>query len=99
MDTDALVQGYMKKYNNLMEEKNTKNIEGVINELNEAIRNTDMERANEAYTKILGWNFKVANLEGERESLNKHIRGKKLPSVDMFAIAYDDNDKMWKFNV
>lgn len=98
MDTTALVQGYMNKYHSLVKEKDDMDIVGVINNLNEAIRNSDMQRANEAYSKVLGWNFKVANLQGECDSFNKHIHGQKLPSVDMFAVAYDDFEKVWKFN-
>lgn len=98
MDSTALVQGYMDKYHTLVKEKDELDITGVIYNLNEAIRNNDMQRANEAYSKILGWNFKVANLQGERDSLNKHIHGQKLPSVNMFAVTYDETEKVWKFN-
>lgn len=98
MDTEVIAQNYMKKYNELVDKTNISNIENIVDELNNAIENEDMTLANSAYEKILSWNFKIGNLEGERESLNSHIRGFKLPSVIMFSVMYDDNDRIWKFN-
>jgi hypothetical protein len=98
METEIIVQNFMKKYNELVDDTNISKIKKIIDDLNIAIASNDMTRANTDYEKILGWNFKIANLEGERESLNRHLRGVKLPSVMMFNVIYDDNEKVWKFN-
>lgn len=98
MDTEVIAQSYMKKYNELVDRSNINNIEKIVDDLNNAVNNEDMALANSAYEKILSWNFRIGNLEGERESLNSHIRGFKLPSVMMFSVMYDNNDKLWKFS-
>jgi len=99
MDTNKILQGYMDKYHKLIESDQKIKIEKTIDDLNNAIENSDTSTANLAYSKILDWNFKVANLQGERDSMNEHIKGTKLPSVMMFAVMYDDNEKIWKFNI
>lgn len=99
MDTEKIVQGYMDKYYKLIESEEAIKIEKTINDLNDAIENSDTTAANIAYSKILDWNFKVANLEGEKDSINKHIKGVRVPSPAMYAVVYDDNEKVWKFNI
>lgn len=99
MDTEKIVHEYMAKYNRLIESSEKIKIEKSIDDLNTAIENSDTNSANMAYSQILEWNFKVANLEGERDSINEHVRGVKLPSVMMYAVVYNENEKTWKFNV
>lgn len=99
MDTEKIIQGYMGKYNKLIEDERKVKIEKVINDLNSAIENSDTTAANIAYSQILDWNFKIANLEDEKDSINKNVDGVRLPSLTMYAVVYDNNEKIWRFNV
>ena len=98
INTEVIIQNFMRKYNELADSDKRSGIEITIDELNNAISSDDMTGANTAYSKILNWNFKVGNLEGEREAINKHLYGAKLPSVNVFAIVYDNQQKLWRFN-
>ncbi len=98
MDFEELSKRYMVKYNELTEKRDNSGIIDTIEDINEAIRGSDMERVNDDYCEILNWNFHVANIEGARLALNVQFPFLHLPSAIIFSIAFDENEKMWKFN-
>ena len=97
MDAQELSKHYMEKYNALVKEYEGSGIRNVVLSLNEAISQQDMQKANLLYNEVMTWNFKVANLEGERDSLNSQYRYLHLPSIIMFSIILDEEEKKWRF--
>jgi hypothetical protein len=98
MDSDALAKEYMAKYDELIKKYENSNIQETIEKINTAIRQMDVKTIQNSYNTILDWNYEVANLEGIRTSLNGQFKHLHLPSVIMFTIAYDENEKRWQFN-
>lgn len=99
VDPAELSHRYMNLYNGISEEYRNSGIQDVVLKLNESLRKKNMKEANEYYSKVLNWNFKVANLEGGRKALNIQFSYLRLPSAMMFTVVYDENEKAWKFNV
>lgn len=98
MDFEELSKNYMEKYNDLTEKRDKSGITKTIDDINEAIRGVNMKRVNDDYCIILDWNLYVANIEGARLALNDQFPFLHLPSAVIFSIAFDENEKMWKFN-
>lgn len=97
MDVQELPKHYMEKYNALEKEYENSGIRDDVSNLNEAISQHDMRKVNLLYNKIMAWNLKVANIESERNSLNSRYRYLHLPSVIIFSIVLDEDEKIWKF--
>ncbi|MFV0469737.1 MAG: hypothetical protein ACK5MK_12515 [Dysgonomonas sp.] len=98
MDSDELALDYMKKYNELIRRYNDEGIKNIIEDLNKAIRDGNIQVLNTNYGKILEWNYYVANLDGVRTSLNTQFTYLHLPSVIMYTVIFDENEKSWTFN-
>lgn len=98
MDFEELSKHYMDKYNELTDKRDNSGIIKTIEDINEAIRGSNMDRVNDDYCKILDWNFYVANIEGARLALNAQFSFLHLPSAIIFSIAFDEDEKRWKFN-
>lgn len=98
MDFEELSKHYMEKYNELRGKRDNSGIIRTVDDINEAIRGSNMERVNEDYCKILDWNFYVANIEGARLALNAQFPFLRLPSATLFSIAFDEGEKKWRFN-
>lgn len=98
MNFDELSKDYMEKYKKLTIEKKELAIANTIDNINLAIEEEDIDRINKNYSKILEWNSYVSNLEGAREAINAQYKFLHLPSVMMFSIAFDEEEKKWKFN-
>lgn len=97
MDFEKLSKDYMVKYNELSDKRDSSGIKNSIEDMNAAIKSSDIERVNSEYCKILDWNHDVANIEGIRESLQGQFPYIRLPSPVIFSIAFDGSDKRWKF--
>lgn len=98
MDFEELSKHYMEKYNELAQKRDQWGIVHTIEDINEAIQGSNMDRVNEDYCKILDWNLHVANIEGIRLALNAQFSFLHLPSAIIFSIAFDEDEKKWKFN-
>lgn len=98
MDFEELSKRYINKYNELVEKREKSGIAAIVEDINEAIMGVDMERVNEDYSKILDWNYEVANIEGARLALNAQFSFLHLPSATIFSIIFEENEKRWKFN-
>lgn len=98
MDFEELSKRYMEKYNELTEKRDNSGIRDTIEDINKAIRGSDIEKVNENYSKIMDWNFYVGNIEGARLALNAQFSFLHLPSAIIFSIAFDEDEKKWKFN-
>lgn len=98
MDFEELSKHYMEQYNELTKKRDRDGIVKTIEDINEAILGSNMDRVNEDYCKIMDWNFHVANIEGARLALNTQFSFLHLPSAIIFSIAFDENEKKWKFN-
>lgn len=97
-DPTELSRKYMDLYNEIVQRYQNAGIQNLVEGLNESLLKHEMKRTNEYYSKILDWNFKVANLDGARKALNVQFPYLRLPSPLMFTVVYDENDKIWKFN-
>jgi len=97
-DPTELSHKYMDLYNGISTEYQTSDIQDIVEKLNEALHKREMKQVNEYYSKILDWNFKVANLEGARKALNVQFSYLRLPSPMMLTVVYDEDGKVWKFN-
>lgn len=98
VDSDELAKKYMAKYNELVDRKNNSDINKTLQDINDAIKSSDMDRVSKAYNEILDWNFDIANLDGVRDVLNAQFKHLHLPSPIIFTIAYDEAEKIWTFN-
>lgn len=97
MDFEELSKNYMEKYNELTVKRDNSDIKKTVEDINIAIKGSNMERVNADYATILDWNYYVANIEGIRAVLNGQFPYLRLPSADMFSVAFDGSDKKWKF--
>lgn len=97
-DPTELSRKYMDLYNEIVQRYQSDDIQDLVEALNESLRKHEMNRTNEYYSKILDWNFKVANLDGARKALSIQFSYLRLPSPMMFTVVYDEDDKIWKFN-
>lgn len=98
IDSDELAKKYMAKYNELVDRKDNSNIIQTLEDINDAIKSSDMDKVSKAYNEILDWNFEIANLDGVRDVLNAQFKHLRLPSPMIFTIAYDEVEKKWTFN-
>lgn len=98
LNPTELSKKYMEVYNDVVEKYHHSDIQELVDNLNEAIKKKDMKEVNEDYSKILDWNFRIANIEGARKALNIQFSYLHLPSPMMFTVVYDEDMKQWKFN-
>lgn len=98
MNTEELSKRYMIKYNDLVEDFSRNEINQLVEDLNNAITQSDMSEANELYNKVSDWNAQVEKLLGARDALNHQYHYLHLPSPALFSIIFDGEEKVWKFN-
>lgn len=98
MDFEELSKHYMEKYNEMTRERDKLGITHTIDAINEAIIHSDMEKINSNHSKILDWNFYVANLEETRSEINKKFSFLHLPKASLFSVVFDEDEKRWRYN-
>ena len=89
MDTAEITRRYMEKYNELSSRFEEFNINQLVEDLNNAITQSDMDNVNRLYNIVLEWNTKVDNLDGAKIALDTQFHYLHLPSAAMFGIIYD----------
>lgn len=98
MDIDEIKRRYMEKYNELNEGFEELKISILVDEMNYAIRQSQMDKVNELYNRVLEWNTKVDKLLGAKLALDVQFHYLRLPSPAMFGVIYDGEEKVWRFN-
>lgn len=98
MDAREVKNRYMAEYEKLVKAYESQKIPSLINDINQAISNSDVENINLIYNKISEWNDGVSNMQGARLAINSQYKYLKLPSVSEFLIVFDFVNKEWKFN-
>ena len=99
MDTAEITSRYMEKYTELSNKLNDQHINILIENLNSAISQSQMDRVNELYNQVLEWNSKVDKLIGAKIALDTQYHYLRLPSPAIFSIVYDGEERIWKFNI
>ncbi len=99
MDTQKISDDYMDKYNDLSLDFKKKDINNLVERLNEAVSQSNMAHVNELYNQVLEWNNRVKTLEGAQIAINTQFRYLHLPSPSSFAVIFDGEDRLWKFNI
>lgn len=98
MDAREVRNRYMAEYEKLVESYEDQQVAGLINDINHAISNSDVEKINVIYNQISEWNDHVSNIQGVRLAINSQYKYLKLPSVSEFLIVFDFINKEWRFN-
>lgn len=98
MDSEEIKKRYMDEYNKLVEKYHISDIRVVLDNINNAIKESNIKAINENYNKISDWNILVAHLEGARLSLDSQFPYWHLPSPVIFSIVFDQIEKRWKFD-
>ena len=98
MNTTEITERYMEQYDGLVNKFKEYDINNLVDELNGAIDQADMNKINALYNKVLEWNAKVENLAGAKRALDIQFRYLHLPSPSIFSVIYDGEERVWKFN-
>lgn len=98
MDSVEVSELYMAEYNKLVAKYEAKTISLLLEGINGAIANSDMQRVNDCYNELSEWNQYVARIQGAGEALNRQYKHLKLPSVNSFFVVFDNMSKEWRFN-
>lgn len=98
MDSAEATKQYMTEYNKLITKYESKTINKMVDNLNEAISESDATKITTLYHDLSVWNDHVSNLQGARIVLNKQFKHIKLPSVAEFLVVFDNFNKEWRFN-
>lgn len=98
MDTTEITNRYMEKYTELSNKLKEQKINILIEELNNAIAQSEMAKVNKLYNQVQEWNSKVDKLLGAKIALDVQYSYLRLPSPAIFGIIYDGEERLWKFN-
>ncbi|MDU1892553.1 MAG: hypothetical protein E6767_17850 [Dysgonomonas sp.] len=98
MDTTEITNRYMEKYTELSNKLEDQKISVLIEDLNNAISQSEMDKVNKLYNQILEWNSKVDKLLGAKIALDVQYSYLRLPSPAIFSVIYDGEERLWKFN-
>lgn len=98
MDRTKLTNDYMASYNELVEKFKEKKIVTLVEQINAAIGQSDINAINNTNEKISDWNNQVSNLQGVRDALLTYDKRLRLPAVVEFLIVFDHVIKEWRFN-
>lgn len=98
MDRTKIVNDYMATYNEATAKYKADKIPALVEEINAAIKRSEMAEVNPLYERISVWNNYISNIEGTRNALKAYDKTLKLPSIIEFLIVYDHINREWRFN-
>jgi hypothetical protein len=99
MDTQELSDLYMEKFNELSSAFSRQAISMLVDDINPAVKARDTEGLNRLYGRMMEWNAHVSQFEGARMSIHTQFCSLRLPSPRLFAIIFDGEEKIWRFNI